>query len=162
MSREIQYRQANASDAALILTFIKKLAEYEKLLHEVVATEETIRQSLFCADPKAFCVLAEHDGKSVGFAICFYNYSTFQGKPGIYIEDLFVEPEFRGRGIGKGFFAHLAKKALREDCGRIQWWVLDWNEPSINFYKKMGAKPMDEWVVYRLEGSCIENLAEAA
>jgi GNAT superfamily N-acetyltransferase len=162
MSAAIQYRPAREADVPLILGYIKKLAEYEKLLHEVEATEEDIRESLFCADPKAFCVLAEQGGKTAGFAVCFYNYSTFQGKPGIYIEDIFVEPEFRGHGIGKGFFSYLAKKALDENCGRIQWWVLDWNEPSIDFYKKMGAKPMDEWTVYRLEGATIQTLAEAA
>ncbi len=162
MSNKIEYRQAEAKDTPIILSFIKKLAEYEKLLHEVEATEEMIRETLFCADPKAFCVLAEDGEMPVGFALCFYNYSTFQGKPGIYIEDVFVESEFRGHGIGKGFFTYLAKKAIEEDCGRIQWWVLDWNEPSIDFYKKLGAKAMDEWTVYRLEGAPIKTLAEAA
>jgi GNAT superfamily N-acetyltransferase len=162
MIQPIHYRQATEADVSLIFGYIKKLAEYEKLLHEVVATEDNIRQSLFCADPKAFCVLAEQGETPVGFAICFYNYSTFQGKPGIYIEDIFVEPEFRGQGVGKRFFNYLAKKALEEDCGRIQWWVLDWNEPSIYFYKKLGAKAMDEWTVFRLEGSSIQEIAEAA
>ncbi|MCB1531393.1 MAG: GNAT family N-acetyltransferase [Alphaproteobacteria bacterium] len=162
MNALIEYRQACEADTPLILSFIKKLAEYENLLHEVEATEKEIRQSLFCDDPKAFCVIAEHEGKPVGFSVCFYNYSTFQGKSGIYIEDIYVEPAFRGHGIGKGFFSYLAKKAVAEDCGRVQWWVLDWNESSIEFYKKLGAKAMDEWTVYRLEGEPIRKLAEAA
>lgn len=153
------YRNTVPGDTALILSFICKLAEYEKLAHEVVATEEDIRESLFGDNPKAFCVLAEVDHKPVGFALCFYNYSTFQGKAGIYIEDLYVEEAYRGRGIGKGFFKFIAQKAKEENCGRIQWWVLDWNEPSIEFYKKMGAKMMDEWTVCRIEGQEIEALA---
>lgn len=153
------YRNTNCNDTLLILSFIKKLAEYEKLAHEVIATEEDIRESLFGDKPKAFCVLAEVDHKPVGFALCFYNYSTFQGKAGIYIEDLYVEEEYRGRGIGKGFFKFIAQKAKEENCGRIQWWVLDWNEPSIEFYKKMGAKMMDEWTVCRIEEQEIEVLA---
>jgi len=153
------YRNTNCNDTLLILSFIKKLAEYEKLAHEVIATEEDIRESLFGDKPKAFCVIAEADHKPVGFALCFYNYSTFQGKAGIYIEDLYVEEAYRGRGIGKGFFKFIAKKAKEENCGRIQWWVLDWNEPSIEFYKKIGAKMMDEWTVCRIEGQAIEALA---
>jgi GNAT superfamily N-acetyltransferase len=156
----LSYRQSNLCDAPLILSFIRKLAAYEKLLHECVATEDDIRESLFGENPKAFCVIAEEDNKPVGFALCFYNYSTFQGKAGLYIEDLFVEEEYRGYGIGKGFFQYLAQKAKDENLGRIQWWVLDWNEPSINFYKKMGAVLMDEWTVCRLEGAAINALAE--
>ena len=157
---QIVYRDARPDESGLILEFIKKLAIYENLAHEVVATEQDIRTTLFGGDPKAFCVFADMDGKAVGFALCFYNYSTFQGKPGIYIEDIFVEDNYRGHGIGKGFFRHLAQKAKAEDCGRIQWWVLDWNEPSINFYKSLGAKPMDEWTVFRLEGNAIAVLAD--
>lgn len=156
---KIIYREAEPSDIPIILQFIRDLAEYEKLSHEVKATEQDIMQGLFCENPKAFCVLAEQDRKAVGFALCFYNYSTFQGKPGIYLEDLFVNPDYRGLGIGKGFFKYLAQKAVTEDCGRIQWWVLNWNEPSINFYKSLGAVAQDEWTVYRLEGQSIENLA---
>jgi GNAT superfamily N-acetyltransferase len=157
---KITYRNSTQADSALILSFIRKLAEYEKLLHECVATEDDIRESLFGANAKAFCVIAEADNKPVGFALCFYNYSTFQGKAGIYIEDLFVDEEYRGHGIGKGFFQFLAQKAVTENLGRIQWWVLDWNEPSINFYKKMGATMMDEWTVCRLEGDAINALAK--
>ena len=142
-----------------ILHFIKELASYEKLLHEVVATEEDIADTLFGKDPKAFCVLAKAAEKPVGFALCFYNYSTFQGRYGIYIEDIYVDENYRGHGIGKGFFYYLAEKAERENCGRVQWWVLDWNEPSIEFYKSLGAKPMDEWTVFRLEGEALKALA---
>ncbi len=156
---KIIYREAEPNDIPIILQFIRDLAEYEKLSHEVKATEQDIMQGLFCENPKAFCILAEQDRKAVGFALCFYNYSTFQGKPGIYLEDLFVNPDYRGLGIGKGFFKYLAQKAVTEDCGRIQWWVLNWNEPSINFYKSLGAVAQDEWTVYRLEGQSIENLA---
>lgn len=153
-------RDAQSGDAPLILSFIRELADYEKLLHEVVATEDDIRETLFGASPKAFAVICECDGAPAGFALCFYNYSTFQGKPGIYLEDLYVRPEFRGRGIGKLFFRYLAQRAVRENCGRIQWWVLNWNEPSIEFYKSMKAVPMDEWTVYRLEGQSIKDLAD--
>lgn len=156
----ISYRHSNKNDTSLILSFIRKLAEYEKLAHECVATEDDICESLFCENPKAFCIIAEVDSNPVGFALCFYNYSTFQGKAGIYIEDLFVDEDYRGHGIGKGFFQYLAQKAVDENLGRIQWWVLDWNEPSINFYKKMGAKMMDEWTVCRLEGDAISALCE--
>lgn len=156
----ISYRAASIRDTPLIFSFIRKLAKYEKLAHECVATEDLIRESLFGDNPKAFCIIVEVDDKPVGFALCFYNYSTFQGKAGIYIEDLYVDEEYRGYGIGKGFFKYLAQKAIDENCGRIQWWVLDWNEPSINFYKKMGAKMMDEWTVCRLEGEAISALCE--
>jgi GNAT superfamily N-acetyltransferase len=140
--------------------YIKDLADYEELLHEVVATEDDIERSMFGDDAKAFCILAESNGKPAGFAVCFYNYSTFQGRPGIYIEDLYVPDEFRGQGIGKGFFKYLAQKALDENCGRLQWWVLNWNEPSIAFYKSLGAQAMDEWTVFRIEGDdAIKDLA---
>lgn len=155
------YREAHKADTNLILQFIIELAEYEKLAHEVVATKEDIENSLFGDEPKAFCMIAEVNNQPAGFALCFYNYSTFQGKPGIYIEDLYVREEFRGHGIGKGFFKVLAQKAVNENCGRIQWWVLDWNEPSINFYKKMKAAPMDEWTVFRLSENEIKELAES-
>lgn len=157
---DFSLRNARREDVPLILSFIRELAEYEKLSHEVVATEDDIAQSLFGSSPKAFCVIAEANGEPAGFALCFYNYSTFQGRPGIYLEDLYVKPEFRGRGLGKKFFIHLAQRAMDENCGRIQWWVLDWNEPSIAFYKSMNAIPMEEWTVFRLEGKSIEELAK--
>jgi GNAT superfamily N-acetyltransferase len=157
----ITYRTATEPDAQTVYDLILALAEYEKLAHEVVASVDDIRASMFGNHPKAHAVLAESGGDVVGFALYFYNYSTFQGKAGIYIEDLYVYPEHRGQGIGEGFFKHLCRKAMDEDCGRIQWWVLDWNEPSIEFYKKMGAQMMDEWTVCRLEGEAIQNLAVA-
>lgn len=156
---QVIYREAKNEDSSLILNFIKELAEYEKLLHEVSASEDDIRKTLFGPNASAFCYLAEIDNKPAGFALCFYNYSTFQGKNGIYIEDIYVDPEYRGLGIGKGFFKVLAERALRENCGRIQWWVLNWNESSINFYKKLGARSMNEWTVMRIEGDDICKLA---
>ncbi len=158
-SYDVRYRFCVAEDAPLILQFIRELAEYEKLLHEITATEDLLRETLFGPDAKAFVIIATCDGAPAGFALCFYNYSTFQGKPGIYIEDLYVRPEYRGEGIGKGFFRELCRRAKKEGCGRVQWWVLDWNEPSIRFYENLGAKPMDEWTVFRLEGEAIDRLA---
>ncbi len=151
-------RQAGPGDEALVLGFIRKLAEYEKLLHEVAATEEDIRAALSGAAPRCHCDLAFWEGEPAGFALWFYNFSTFAGKAGIYLEDLFVEPHLRGRGIGKALLKHLAKRCLEEGLPRLQWWVLDWNEPSIAVYKAMGAKPMDEWTVYRVTGSELEAL----
>ena len=156
---KITFRDAELSDSNLIMTFIRELAIYEKLEHEVVAQVEDIQESLFGDNPKAFCIIAESDGKPCGFCLCFYNYSTFLGKAGIYIEDLFVLPEYRGNGAGRGFFKYLATKAQKENCGRVQWSVLNWNEPSINFYKAMGASPLDDWTVYRLEGENLKKLA---
>jgi GNAT superfamily N-acetyltransferase len=155
----VNYRIATECDVPLILQYIKDLAEYEKLLHEVVADENDIFQTLFGNNKGAFAVIAEEGGSPVGFALCFYNYSTFQGRYGIYIEDLYVPKEHRGKGIGKGFFKYLAKRAIKEGCGRIQWWVLNWNEPSIKFYESLGATPMDEFTVFRLEGDGIKDLA---
>ena len=157
-------REATEGDVPLILSLIRELAECEKLSHEVVATEEALRESLFGERRYAEVLIAEHDGAPAGFALFFHNYSTFLdstflGKPGIYLEDLYVRPEFRGSGIGKKLLAHLAGLAKRRGCGRLEWWVLDWNEPSIGFYKKLGAVPMDDWTVYRVSGSALEDLA---
>ena len=152
-------REATEGDVPLILSLIRELAEREKLSHEVVATEEALRKSLFGERRYAEVLIAEHDGVPAGFALFFHNYSTFLGKPGIYLEDLYVRPEFRGSGIGKKLLAHLAGLAKRCGCGRLEWWVLDWNEPSIGFYKKLGAVPMDDWTVYRVSGSALEDLA---
>jgi len=160
MTADTIIRPATKDDCALIVQFIKELAIYEKLEHEAKATPNDIETALFGSDPKAFCAIAVVGDKPAGFALCFYNFSTFLGKPGIYLEDLFVRPEFRGRGIGKQFFQYLAQRALDENCGRIEWWVLDWNEPSIEFYKALGAKAMDEWTVYRLEGHAIADVAQ--
>ncbi|MFY9288283.1 MAG: GNAT family N-acetyltransferase [Alphaproteobacteria bacterium] len=158
-SNSASYRLATQSDVSTVLHFIRGLADYEKLAHEVVASEETLTKTLFGPRPYAECLLAEIDGKAAGFALFFHNYSTFLAKPGIYLEDLFVDPAYRGQGIGEGFFRELSKLAIERDCGRIEWWVLNWNEPAINFYKKLGAKPMDEWTVQRLDRKAIETLA---
>lgn len=152
-------RFAEEKDTALILKFIKALAEYEKLLDMVVATEDRLRESLFIKKA-AEVVIGEYEGKSVGFALFFHNYSTFLGQAGIYLEDLFILPEMRGRGMGKIMLSFLAKLALERNCGRLEWWVLDWNEPSIRFYKKMGAVPMDEWTVFRVTGQKLTDLGD--
>jgi len=145
----------------LILTFIRELAEYEKLAHEVVATEQRLRQSLFPdhGRPAAEVVIAEQDARPAGFALFFHNYSTFLAKPGLYLEDLFVRPEYRGRGIGRGLLSYLAKLGRERGCGRLEWWVLDWNEPAIEFYRRIGARALDEWTVYRLTGPALAALA---
>ena len=152
-------REASEADVPLILSFIRELAEYEKLSREVVATEEDLRANLFGERPFAEVLIAERDGAPAGFALFFHNFSTFLGKPGIYLEDLYVKPEFRGGGIGKKLLAHLARLAKRRGCGRLEWWVLDWNEPSIGFYDKIGAVAMDDWTVYRLAGGVLDDLA---
>ncbi len=148
-------RPATAADVPLILAFIRDLAIYEKLLHEVVATEDALRRTLFGDQPGAQVVIAEADGRPAGFALYFYNYSTFLAKPGLYLEDLFVQPEFRGRGIGKALLLHLAKLANARGCGRMEWSVLDWNEPAKGFYRKLGAVPLDDWRVMRLTGNAL-------
>lgn len=155
-------RRASEGDVPLILSFIRELAAYERLSHEVVATEEALRANLFGEHRYAEVLIAEHDGAPAGFALFFHNFSTFLGKPGIYLEDLYVKPEFRGAGIGKKLLAHLANVAKERDCGRLEWWVLDWNEPSIGFYEKLGAVPMDDWTVYRVSGEALEDLASGA
>ncbi len=143
-------RNAVEADTALILRFIRELAESEKLLHEVVATEETLRESLFGDRPTAEVVIGEWDNVPVAFALYFHNFSTFLGRPGIYLEDLYVKPEMRGKGIGKILLSYLAHLAKQRKCGRLEWWVLDWNEPAIKFYRSIGAVPMDEWTVQRV------------
>ncbi len=153
-------RPATESDVPLILRFIRDLAEYERLLHVVVATEELLRTTLFGERPYAEVVFACEDGVEVGFAIFFHNYSTFLSQPGIYLEDLFVDPSKRGRGYGKKLLQHLARLAVERNCGRLEWAVLNWNEPSINFYKSLGATVQDEWQVYRLTGERLLALAE--
>ncbi len=152
-------RFAGEEDVPLILRFIKGLAEYEHMSDLVTATEEVLRESLFVRK-KAEVVIAELEGEPVGFALFFHNFSTFLGKPGIYLEDLFVLPEKRGFGLGKLLLSFLARLAVERDCGRLEWWCLDWNKPSINFYKLMGAKPMEEWTVYRVDGNALTDLAE--
>jgi GNAT superfamily N-acetyltransferase len=153
-------REANPIDVPVILRFIRELAEYERLLHEVEATEAELARTLFGENPVARVLIAEVKDIPVGFALYFYNYSTFLAKPGIYLEDLYVQPEARGRGIGKALLKHLAQLAAQEDCGRLEWRVLDWNEPSIAFYKSLGAKPLDDWTIYSVAGKALQNLAQ--
>ena len=155
----LKIRETSEEDCGLILSFIKEIAEYEKLSDEVVATEEILKESIF-NNNRAEVVIVELDGKAVGYALYFYNFSTFNGKSGLYLEDLFIKKEFRGRGIGKEVFKFLVKKAKKEDCKRMEWSCLDWNEPSIKFYKSLGAVAMDEWTVYRLTEKEINKLSE--
>ena len=156
---EFEIKSATLADVPLILSFIKKLAEYEKLSHLVTATEEGLRETLFGERRYAETVIAYYQNEPVGFALFFHNFSTFLGKPGIYLEDLFVDVEQRGKGFGKALLVHLAKLAQERDCGRLEWSVLNWNQPSIDFYESLGAKPMDEWTIYRLTGEALEKLA---
>lgn len=160
MSAGLTIRAATPADRDLVFAFIRDLAEYEKLLDDVVATPDDVARALFAPHPRVFCDLAEWDGAPAGFALWFYNYSTFRGRHGIYLEDLFVKPAFRGKGIGKALLAHLAKRAVAEGCARVEWWVLDWNEPSIKFYESLGAIPMEEWTVFRLTGDALKRLAQ--
>ena len=158
---DFKIRFACKNDAGLILDFIKKLADYEKKLSEVVATEDDIREFFFeCKIAEA--IIGEYDGKPVGFAVFFYNFSTFMGRPGIYIEDMYVNPEVRSKGIGTLMFAFIAKLAVERKCCRLEWTVLHWNEPSINFYKKMGAVSKDEWEIYKMDGIALQELAKKA
>src|SRR5262249_42837033 len=153
-------RPATPADVPTIAELIRALAEYEKLAHQVVLDEAKLREHLFGPRPYAEVIIAEDAGQVVGFALFFYNYSTFLGQPGIYLEDLFVRPERRGQGHGKALLVELAGIAVERGCGRLEWSVLDWNEPSIAFYKALGAKAMDEWTVYRVTGAELERLAK--
>ncbi|MEA4816765.1 MAG: GNAT family N-acetyltransferase [Lachnospiraceae bacterium] len=152
-------RKAEKKDVPVILDFIKRLAEYENLSNEVEATEESLSKWIF-DEEKAEAVLVLASGKYVGFAVYFYNFSTFLGKGGVYIEDIFVKPEYRGKGYGKALFKYLAKMAKEKGCGRLEWSCLDWNRPSIDFYLSFGARPMDEWTIYRLAGEALDKAAE--
>ena len=155
----MEIRYAERKDTAIILNFIKDLAVYENMLDQVVATEELLGEWLF--DKKAAEVIfAMEDGKEVGFALFFHNFSTFLGRAGIYLEDLFVLPEYRGKGYGKGLLRKLAQIALERGCGRLEWACLDWNKPSIDFYLSLGAQPMDEWTTYRLTGATLHKMAQ--
>ena len=155
----IQIRPVTPADLPLVLDFIRALADYEKMLPEVEATEEKLRATLFCDQPVAHCVLAFADGQPAGFAIYFFNYSTFLAKPGLYLEDLFVKPTFRGVGLGKALLLHLAKIANDRGCGRMEWAVLDWNQPAIDFYQSLGAVAKDEWTIFRLTGAALQQYA---
>ena len=152
-------RSATAADVPLILRFIRGLAEYERLLDECVATEELLHASLFGPRPDAEVVIASLDGAPTGFALFFHSYSTFLARRGLYLEDLFVFPEFRGRGVGKALLRHLARLAVDRGCGRFEWAVLDWNESAIEFYESLGAVPMGDWITYRLTGDALARLA---
>lgn len=154
-----KFRFAEAEDTGLILQFIKELAEYENLCNEVTATEELLRHSLFDKNI-AEVIIGEYNDEHVSFALFFHNFSTFLGKPGIYLEDLFVRPHMRGKGLGKATLAFLAALCKERGCGRLEWACLDWNEPSINFYKSMGAVPNDEWTTYRVTGSALDELSK--
>ena len=152
-------RQATERDVPLILSFIRQLAEYERLSHEAVVTEEMLREALFGTRPYAEVLLGYADDQPVAFAVFFHNFSTFLGRPGLYLEDLFVLPQMRGRGFGRTMLIELAKIAGQRKCGRFEWAVLDWNEPAIEFYKKLGAVPMDQWTIFRMTGDALEKLA---
>src|SRR5262244_3826114 len=154
-----EIKSATEADIPIILSFIQKLARYERLSHEVVATEELLRKTLFGRRPRAEVAIGYFAGKPVGFVLFFHNYSTFLGKPGLYIEDLFVDEDFRRRGFGRALLLYVARLAQERNCGRLEWSVLDWNEPAINFYKKLGAVPMSEWTVFCVTGASLQRLA---
>ncbi len=151
-------RFADINDVSLVLELIKELATYEKMLHEVVATEEILRESLF-ERKIAEVIIGEYENKPIGYALFFHNFSTFLGRPGIYLEDLYVKPEMREKGMGKIFLSYLAKLAIDRKCGRLEWWCLDWNKPSAKFYLQLGAVPMHDWTVYRVDDETLKNLA---
>lgn len=154
-------KQAAVEDSGLILRFVEELADYEKAAHEVLATESDIRESLFGDNSTTHAVICSVDDKPIGFAVYFFNYSTWLGKNGLYLEDLYVSPEYRGVGAGKALLKHLANIAISKQCGRFEWNVLDWNEPAINFYQSIGAKPQNEWIGYRLAGQALEEFANS-
>ena len=156
---QLTFRYAEKKDVGVILGFIKSLADYEKMSDDVVATEELLEEWIF-DKKKAEVIFACEDGKEVGFALFFYNFSTFLGRAGIYLEDLFVLPEYRNKGYGKALLKELAKITVKRGCGRLEWCCLDWNQPSIDFYLSLGAKPLDEWTIYRVTGETLKNLAE--
>ena len=160
MSAEIRIREAAVEDVPLVLGMIRGLAEYEKLSHQVTATEEKLRDTLFGPRPGADVLLAYQNHDCVGFALFFPNYSTFLARPGIYLEDLFVKPHARGFGAGAALLKEIARIGKQRGCGRVEWSVLDWNAPSIAFYRKLGAVPMDEWTVFRLTGEAMDRLAD--
>ncbi len=156
----ITFRDAVLGDEGRVLWFIRALAEYEKLLHEVEATEGDLAAALFGPTPRCHAMFAELDGVDVGFGLWFYNFSTFVGRAGLYVEDVFVLPEYRGRGVGRAIFSELARRAIAEGCKRMDWWVLNWNAPAIRFYGALGARPMDQWTVQRLTGEALAAVAE--
>jgi GNAT superfamily N-acetyltransferase len=157
----LNIRRANAADVPLILALIRELAVYEKLAHEVVATEERLRENLFGAKPQAEVLIAEYNGEPAGFALFFHNFSTFLGRHGLYLEDLFVREQHRGKGIGKALLVRLAGIAVERGCGRFEWAVLDWNTPAKDFYESLGASPVPEWDIFRVTGEALRNLAQS-
>lgn len=157
---EFTIRAAGVDDCAVILGFIKELAEYEKLSHEVVATVETLQESLFGEKGYAEVLIGEFEGSPVAYSLFFHNFSTFTGRPGIYLEDIYVQAKMRGKGMGKALLSYIAKLAVERKCTRIEWSVLDWNEPSIQFYRSIGATPMDGWTIQRLDGEELTNFAK--
>ena len=159
MNSKLTFRNAERKDMALILQFIRELADYEKMLDEVVADEATLEEWIF-ERQKAEVIFAVEDGTEVGFALFFHNFSTFLGRAGIYLEDLYVRPECRGKGYGKAILKKLASIAVERGCGRLEWWCLDWNKPSIDFYLSLGAEPMSDWTVYRIAGDTLKQLAD--
>ena len=159
MDSNLTFRNAERKDTALILQFIKELADYEKMSDEVVADETTLETWIFDKQ-KAEVIFAVEDGKEVGFALFFHNFSTFLGRAGIYLEDLYVKPEYRGKGYGKAILKKLTSIAVERGCGRLEWWCLDWNKPSIDFYLSLGAEPMSDWTVYRIAGDTLKQLAD--
>lgn len=156
----LKIRAASRGDCGLILEFIAELAEYEKLAHEVTASREDLEETLFGDHPAAEVIIAEWSGAPAGFALFFTNFSTFLARPGIYLEDLFVRPEFRGKGIGKALLRHLARVVVKRKGGRLDWWVLNWNRPAIEFYEDIGARGMSEWMPMRLDGAALGKLAD--
>lgn len=160
MEKGLEFRTAERRDVPLILEFIKELASYEKLENEVVANETTLEEWIF-DKKKAEVLFAVADGKEIGFALFFHNFSTFLGRAGLYLEDLYVKPEYRGRGYGKAILKYLASIAVERGCGRLEWWCLDWNKPSIDFYLSLGAEPMTDWTVYRIAGKTLKELSES-
>ena len=158
MSEKFTFRYAKRDDISLILQFIKDLAAYEKMINEVVADEKTLEEWIFDKQ-KAEVIFAVVDDEEIGFALFFHNFSTFLGRAGIYLEDLFVKPVYRGKGYGKAILKKLAAIAVERGCGRLEWWCLDWNKPGIDFYLSLGAEPMDDWTVYRITGDTLSNLA---
>ena len=156
----VRFRDAVPGDESLVAHFVRALAEYEKLAHEALATDDDFRRALFGSPPRAYAFLIEDDGQPIGLALWFYNFSTFVGRHGLYVEDVFVIPEKRGRGIGRAVFRELARRAVAEGCVRMEWSVLDWNEPAVAFYRALGAKAMDDWTTQRLEGAALRMVAE--
>ncbi len=162
LAGDIRIAEATEEDVPLILAFIRELAEYERLVHEVVADESRLRASLFGPRRTAEVVIAYERDRPVGFALYFPNYSTFLAKPGLYLEDLFVRPDARGRGIGRRLLSHLARVAVEREWGRLEWRVLDWNESALRFYRRLGARALDDWTVYRVDGEALQRLADLA